>query len=207
MLDFLFDNSFVFLFLLEKFSSRLLALQWVPLFSPKSFCTHTKRNSYSLRSQREKSTHHSSISRTGITPQNSKITWARCILINLRSMTPQRISLLLLTYIHYCRLGGMVNFTLPFSTNKVIWITTSQTFRSSVVILYRRRPMAFLSLSLNDTHRLAPHVNVLFRGTGDFPVSYANRDILWNAWNCRWRSLMVDTGILFSSMKFSSREC
>ena len=40
-----------------------------------------------------------------ITTQNSKVIWARCILLTLRSMTPQRASLLLFTYINFCRLG------------------------------------------------------------------------------------------------------
>ena len=41
----------------EKSSSRQSAFQWVgirPRFSPTSFCIHTKRISYSLRSQRER---------------------------------------------------------------------------------------------------------------------------------------------------------
>ena len=65
-----------------------------------------------------------------ITDDGSKIIWARCILLNLRSKTPQRAQLLLLTEIYYCRLGGMVNFTLPSTTNEMISISTSQTFRS-----------------------------------------------------------------------------
>ena len=32
------------------------------------------------------------------------------------------------------------------------------------------------------------------------PVSYSNRDTLWNAWNRHWGSFMVDTGILLSNM-------
>ena len=39
----------------------------------------------------------------------------------------------------------------------------------------------FLSLSLYDTPGCAPRMNVLFLGSGDFPVSYSNRDISWNA--------------------------
>ena len=42
----------------------------------------------------------------------------------------------LLIYIYFCRLGEMVNFTLPFTTNKMISISTSQTFRSWVVIFH-----------------------------------------------------------------------
>ena len=43
--------------------------------------------------------------------------------------------------------------------------------------------MAFLSLRLYDTSGLAPRMNVLFWGPGDFPVSCSNRDTSWNAWS------------------------
>ena len=75
------------------------------------------------------------------------------------------------------------NFTLPFISNEMISISTSQTFRSWVVIFHLRRPMAFSSLSLYDTHGLAPRMNVLFWGPGDIPVSYSNSDTSWNVWN------------------------
>ena len=88
----------------------------------------------------------------------------------------------------------MVNFTLPTTTNEMISIFTSQTFRSWVVIFHRRQPMAFLSLNLYDTPGLASLMNVLFWGQGDFPVSYSNRDTSWNPWNRRSGSFMVDTG-------------
>ena len=80
-------------------------------------------------------------------------------------------------------------------------ISTSQTFRSWVVIFHHRRPMACLSLNLYDTPGLAPRMNVLFWGPGDFTVSYSNRDTLWNAWNRHSGSFMVDTGILLSNME------
>ena len=52
---------------------------------------------------------------------------------------------------HFCflprfttvRLGGMVNFTLRSTTNEMISISTSQTFRSWVVIFHLRQPMEF----------------------------------------------------------------
>ena len=100
-----------------------------------------------------------------------------------------------------CPSGGMVIFTLPFTTSEMISISTSQTFRSWVVIFHHRRPMACLSLNLYDTPGLAPRMNVLFWGPGDFPVSYSNRDTLWNAWNRHSGSFMVDTGILLSNME------
>ena len=54
---------------------------------------------------------------------------------------------------------------------------------------------------LYDTPGLAPRMNVLFWGPGDFPVSYSNRDTLWNDWNRHSGSCMVDTGILLSNME------
>ena len=111
------------------------------------------------------------------------------------------IDIILRAYSSFCRLGGMVNFTLPSTTSEMISISTSQTFRSWVVIFHHRRPMACLSLNLYDTPGLAPRMNVLFWGPGDFPVSYSNRDTLWNAWNRHSGSFMVDTGILLSNME------
>ena len=55
--------------------------------------------------------------------------------------------------------------------------------------------MACLSLKLYDTSGLAPCMNVLFWGQGDFPVSYSNSDTSRNAWNRHSGSFMVDTGI------------
>ena len=96
----------------------------------------------------------------------------------------------------------MVNCTLRSTTNEMISISTLQTFRSWVVIFHLRQPMAFLSLNLYDTPGLAPRMNVLFWGPGDFPVSYSNRDTSRNAWDRYSWSFMVDTGILFSNMKY-----
>ena len=89
-----------------------------------------------------------------------------------------------------------------FDLRQTSWyqFSTSQTFRSWVVIFHLRRPMEFLSLSLDSTPGPAPHMNVLFWGPGDFPVSYSNMDTSWNAWNRQSGSFMVDTGILFCNM-------
>ena len=94
--------------------------------------------------------------------------------------------------------GGV---TLPSTTSEMNSISTSQSFRSLVVKFHHRRPMACLSLNLYDTPGLASRMNVLFWGPGDFPVSYSNRDTLWNAWNHHSGSFMVDTGILLSNME------
>ena len=93
------------------------------------------------------------------------------------------------------------------TTNEMISISTSQTFRSWVVIFHLRQPMEFLSLNLYDTPGLAPRMNVLYWGPGDFPVSYSNRDTSRNVWNRHSGSFMVDMGILFSNMKYPSHEC
>ena len=87
------------------------------------------------------------------------------------------------------------------TTSEMVSISTSQTFRSWVVIFHHRRPMACLSLNLYDTPGLATRMNVLFWRPGDFPVSYSNRDTFWNAWNRHSGSFMVDTGILLSNME------
>ena len=101
----------------------------------------------------------------------------------------------------------MVNFTLPSTTNEMIPIFTSQTLRSWEVLFHLRRPMVFLFLNLYDKPGLAPLMNALFWGTGDFPVSYSNWDTSCNAWNRHSGSFIIDTGILFSNMKSPSREC
>ena len=67
--------------------------------------------------------------------------------------------------------------------------------------------MEFLSLNVYDTPGLAPRMNVLYWGPGDFLVSYSNRDTSRNAWNRHSGSFMVDMGILFSNMKYPSHEC
>ena len=66
-----------------------------------------------------------------------------CILLNLRSKTLQRASLLLPIQIYYCRSGGMVNFKLPYTTKEMISISKSPTFRSWVVLFHLHRPMTF----------------------------------------------------------------
>ena len=42
----------------------------------------------------------------------------KSIPLKVRSMTRQRATLLLLTWIYFCRSGGTVNFILPFMTNR-----------------------------------------------------------------------------------------
>ena len=59
-----------------------------------------------------------------------KITLTRCFLLNLRSKIKRRTTLLLHTQICSWRLGGVVNPTLPFTTNGTILIFILQTFGS-----------------------------------------------------------------------------
>ena len=82
-----------------------------------------------------------------LTTQSSRITWARCIPLNLRSKTRPRATLLRLTWIYFCRSGETVNFILPFMINVTIPISISQIFISWVATYQIRPPMAsFLNL-------------------------------------------------------------
>ena len=105
----------------------------------------------------------------------------------------------------------MVNFTLRSTTNEMISISTSQTFRSWVVIFHLRQPMEFVSLNLYDTHGLAPRMNVLYWGPGDFPVSYSKgiprgtleiviQEVLWSIWG----SYSAMWSIPFTNVKWHS---
>ena len=60
--------------------------------------------------------------------------------VELEIKDTHRATLLLLTWIYFCRSGGTVNFTLPFMTNVTISISTSQIFRSWVAIFQPRPP-------------------------------------------------------------------
>ena len=93
-----------------------------------------------------------------------KIISARCILLNLRSKTRRRATLLLPTWIYTRQSVGTVNFTLPFTTNVEILISILQTFRSRVATSHPRPPMTFISHNSSDTPWLAPLMNVLFWG-------------------------------------------
>ena len=142
-------------------------------------------------------------------PRNSKNIWARCIPaeLEIKDTTESTTSASYLDLLLSIG-GGMVNFTLRSTTNEMISISTSQTFRSWVVIFHLRQPMEFLSLNFIRYSRACSLVWMfLYWGPGDFPVSYSNRDTLRNAWNRHSGSFMVDMGILFSNMKYPSHEC
>ena len=179
------------------------------------FSTHMKQNLYSLCSQPAgNSWHLGSISHidTSMTfcPKTTKslrTTCSRRILLNLRSKTRPRATLLLLTWIYFCRSGGTVNFILRFMTNVTISISISQIFHSWVATYQLRPPVASLSHNLSDMPGPAPRMDVLFWGQHDFQISFSNRDASRNVSNRHWRSVMVDTGILSNNMKFLSHEC
>ena len=121
------------------------------------------------------------------TIQNSKIIWATCKLLikdTTESITSASSLDLLLS------ISSSNKFTLPFTNSEMFSISTTPTFRSLVIIFHLRRHMAFLSLSLYDTPGFTSHMNVLFWGPDDFPVSYLKRDNSWNAWmfyvNCHF---------------------
>ena len=97
----------------------------------------------------------------------------------------------------------MVNFTLQSTTNEMISISTSQTFRSWVVIFNLRQPMEFYLSTYTILPGLLLVWNVLYWGPGDFPVSYSNRDTSRNAWNRHSGSFMVDMGDLIQQYEVS----
>ena len=92
----------------------------------------------------------------------------------------------------------MVNFTLRSTTNEMISIFTSQTFRSWVVIFYLRQPMGvFISQLIRYARVCSLYECFILRAR-----RLSNRDTSWNVWNRHSGSFMVDKGILFSNMKF-----
>ena len=91
---------------------------------------------------------------------------------------------------------GLSTWQFNLYDNVTISIFISQTFRFWVAIFHFRPPIAFLSQSLYDMPGIAPHMDVLFWGQRDFPISFSNIDTSRNASNWRWGSSMDDTGIL-----------
>ena len=63
--------------------------------------------------------------------------------------------------------------------------------------------MTFSSHNLFDRPTLASHVNVLFLGPDEFPVSYSNTDTSLNDWDCHSGSFMVDNYILLKQYEVS----
>ena len=144
------------------------------LFS--SFCVHTKRFSYSLCSQRERNSisvqSHLQVRRWCIVHKNREFK------TYLDQMYPAKLEIKDTTegiiYVSYIDLQmsivrdgqlhtSIYNKRYDFNCHIINFLLLSSNIPSSP---------AFLSLSLHDTPRLAPRMNILFRGPGDFPVSY-----------------------------------
>ena len=104
----------------------------------------------------------------------------------------------------FCRLGGTVNSTLPFTANERISISTSQTFRSCQSSNIQSSPAYCVFISQLIQYARAPHMTVLYWRPSDSPVSYWNRNISWNAWNRHSGSFTVDTGIVFSNTLYEA---
>ena len=97
---------------------------------------------------------HSAIRKT------ADINWKYIVCTFLLDATESITSASYLYLLSIGRESRMVNFKLPFTTNEMISISTSQTFCSWEVIFRLRRSMAFLSLSLYDTPGRAPRMNI-----------------------------------------------
>ena len=65
----------------------------------------------------------------------------------------------------------------------------------------------FLHPRLYDTPGLAPHMNVFILRTRRLSCKLLKQRYLMERLKSSFRKFMVDTGILFSNMKFSSHEC
>ena len=135
--------------------------------------------------------------------QTLRIISVRCIPPppSLRSKTRRWATLRLPTWICSCQLVGTANFALPFTTSVTISISILQNFRSWVATPHLHPPMVFLSNNSSDMLGLAPLMNVLLWGRCDFPISFSDRDMSRNVWNCLWRSSMVGTGNLPSKIE------
>ena len=103
--------------------------------------------------------------------------------LSFRSKARRRATRLLPTWICSFQSVGTVNFALPFMTNVTILISILQSFRSWVSTSHLRPPMACFSNNSSDTPGLAPHMNVLFWGRCDFPISFPGRYMSRNVWN------------------------
>ena len=101
----------------------------------------------------------------------------------------------------------MVGFALRSAAGGVVSVSTSQTFRSWVVVFRLCRPVEFLSLGLCGAPGLAPRVGVLSWGQGGFPVGCSGRDASRGVWGRRSGGFVVDVGILFSNVKCPSHGC
>ena len=104
-------------------------------------------------------------------------------------------------------IGSHSQLTLPCTTNEMISISTSHTFRSWVIIFHLRRPMTFLSLSLYDTTGLAPRMNVFFSEDKRLSIKLLQKGYFvehlkssFRKFYCRYGDLIQEYEISFSRM-------
>ena len=197
-------------------SSYFTIILIVPRFSPTSFCIHTKRISYqSLLSTGKKHL----ASRFNLTyryiddvlsinnPEfENYLGQMYPAELEIKDTTESTTSASYLDLLLSIGRDGQLHTSIYDKRDDFNFHITNFPFLSSNIPSFRQ-PMEFLSLNLYDTPGLAPRMNVLYWGPGDFPVSYSNRDTSRNAWNRHSGSFMVDMGILFSNMKYPSHEC
>ena len=100
-----------------------------------------------------------------------------------------------------CRSAGTFNFILPWMINVTLSISIHRTFNSWVTIFDLRPPMVLLSYNVYGIDGLLPHMDVLFWGQHDFPISFLNKDTSRNACKLHGRSSLFDTGTLSNNMK------
>ena len=93
-----------------------------------------------------------------------------CILLNLISRSPHRTSPSYLDFLLSIGRDWQLHTSIYDKQYYFNFLITNLPFLSCDIHL--RRSMAFLSLRQFDTPGLAPHLNVLYWGPGDFPVSY-----------------------------------
>ena len=151
-----------------------------PPSQPRSFCTYTKRNSYSLCFRLEKrvgisvSTSHVDTSKTyfQLKTQSWRIIWIRCILLSLGSKTRRWATPLLPTWIYYCRSGGTVSCALPY-----LKLSVPEYQYSIPASLWR-----FISKLIRYA-RACSFYECLFWGRCDCHRSSSGRDMSKNIWN------------------------
>ena len=95
---------------------------------------------------------------------------------------------------------GMVNFTLQSTTSEMISISTSQTFRSWVVIFHHRRPMACLSLNLYDTPGACSSYECFNLRARRLSSNLLKQGYLVERLKSSFRKFLVDMEILLSNM-------
>ena len=96
----------------------------------------------------------------------------------------------------------MVNFTLPSTTNEMISISTSQFFRSWVVIFHLRQPMAFFNSQLMRYARACSPYECFILRARRLSSKLLKQGYFVECLKSSFRKFYVDTGILFSMWSF-----